>query len=167
MLEVSAMLFRRWILCPLKLGLQTKDILNPRSMHIDPVKVSFNGFAILFKILSENCETAQLSKLKNLRLAYNAWISRRITLWADWGVRGQLGESGISPSQVFIHSFFPTLGVVFIKLLKIQVVLVIKKSCVHIFSLFSNSNFTWIASTNKFLSNTKYIDLRLVIVWTF
>ena len=41
---------------PFNLGFQTKHILNPWSIHFNPVKVSLNGFQILFKILSEHCE---------------------------------------------------------------------------------------------------------------
>ena len=40
---------------PFTLGFQKKLILNPWSMHISPLKVSFNGFAILFKVLSAHC----------------------------------------------------------------------------------------------------------------
>ena len=37
---------------PLKLGFHTKHILNPGSMHFNPVKVSLVAFAILLKIHS-------------------------------------------------------------------------------------------------------------------
>ena len=37
---------------PFNLGFQTKHILNPLSMHFNPVKVLLMGFAILFKIHS-------------------------------------------------------------------------------------------------------------------
>ena len=46
---------------PFNLGFQTKHILNPWSMHINPLKVSFNVFAILFKILSAHCEVFVIS----------------------------------------------------------------------------------------------------------
>ena len=32
-------------------------------MHINPVKVSFNGFAILFKILSAHCDCVHLYRI--------------------------------------------------------------------------------------------------------
>ena len=40
---------------PFNLRFQTKDILNPWSMLFNHVKVSFYGFAILFKIFSAHC----------------------------------------------------------------------------------------------------------------
>ena len=40
---------------PFNLGFQIKHVLNPWNMHINPVKVSLNGFAISFKIPSAYC----------------------------------------------------------------------------------------------------------------
>ena len=47
---------------PLKLGFHTKYILNPRIMHINPVKVLLMAFAILFKIRSAYCEELILTQ---------------------------------------------------------------------------------------------------------
>ena len=41
---------------PLNLGFHLEHFWNPSGMLFYPLKVLFNGFPILFKILSENCE---------------------------------------------------------------------------------------------------------------
>ena len=48
---------------PLNLGFQTKHILNPQSMHLNPVKVSYNGLAILSKTFSAYCTETRIRTL--------------------------------------------------------------------------------------------------------
>ena len=45
---------------PFNLGFQRKHILNPWSIHFNPLKVLLNGFALSFKILSAHCEKFHL-----------------------------------------------------------------------------------------------------------
>ena len=68
---------------PFNLGFQTKFILSPWSMHFKPVKVSFNGFAILFEILSAHCVSENYWVLWNLcqRCFLRGWNGRTKMRW--------------------------------------------------------------------------------------
>ena len=58
---------------PFNLGFQTKHILNPWSMHFNPMKVSFSGFEILSKIHSVRCDV-QLKAFSILFKSFSASV---------------------------------------------------------------------------------------------
>ena len=63
---------------PFNLGFQKEHILNPWSMQINPVNVSFYGFAILSKIPSAHCGMVFCLK-KHFQIGKNIEIGSIVT----------------------------------------------------------------------------------------